>query len=658
MRMVDHHTHHGLRNGLSLLTHEDIEACSSLADRLLFWLFKHPLQRANDFTIIFHVHASTVSRQLMTLRSQGLIEAVNASMIAPSRPEAVYYLTTPGIQRVADLLGGADPVKLARVWHVDEAGLLQALPRLHSQIPLQEMIYRLVTEASTALASNGHPTTIRWHWQQDYAQTFVHRGTQQRTCRVDGALVFQRQSFPAPPECQDQKTHCWYCVLCLSDPGFFGTEDLHVMQQRLERVLLWRESQERRFAYHAFPPLLIVAPTHHQRDLWIYCAQEAQRHVGLAPLQGASAAMGEGRSPWSLDWRGLDGSGSVQIQSLMQGVDLQELLPGLLAPKELPSGMYIPRTTMRSGASVVIGHFRERRQQKIRPGTNVASKKKGRALASLSLQLSYRHLILLQHIYALPLLTFQELAALLRQEPSTLRRYLYDLYAMQCIEDRHTHAGKRIMLSEQGLRLMAACLHVPLTHIAVCEKDEQASIWQQRGVKQLLRTMAHTSGIYTFLSRLQHDALNQGQEMLWWETTRSMRRYRYQHAWHNLMPDALFAYQDQHVWLEWDTGSMHQPALLTKFLSYAHYIRSRQYRQEHMRPPTLLIVVPTTTREQLVQRCMAVSLEAISPTTWTTTQDLLHVKGPLASIWKQVNTTPIHSNDMDMITRTTWQTPT
>ena len=657
------------REVLSLLANDDVEARASLADRFLFWLLKHPLQRATDFTVVFHVHFSTVCRQLVTLRRQKLIDTVNVSTAAPSRPEAVYYLTTTGVQRVADLLGGADAVKLARVWHADEAGLLQLLPRLHSHIPLQEVMYRLVTEASAVLTYDGRPAIIRWHWQRDYAHTFLHHGKHQLTCRVDGALVFERQPSPTQPASQDQTPPSWYCLLCLGDPGLFGAEDLHLMQQRLESLLLWRESRERWPVYHASPPLLIFAPTQHQRDLWIYCAQEAQRHLRLAPLQGASATMLAGRSPWSLAWHALDGSGSVQIQSLAQGLDLQALPPGLLAPKDLPTGMYIPGTKTHARSSVVIGHFHERTGSPLKKGAEAVSKavpkKPTLALASLSLQLSYRHLTLLQHIYASPLTTFQELAALLRCKPSTLRRYLYDLYAMHCLEDRLTLYGKRVLLSEQGLRLMAACLHVPLTHIAVCERGErgergaETENWQQRGVKQALRTIAHTAGIYSFLARLQHAALQEGQEMVWWETIRSMRRYRYQHGWHNLMPDALFAYQnqhqDQHVWLEWDTGSMHQPALITKFTAYGHYIRSRQYRQEHGRPPALLIVVPDTTREQLMHHCVAASLEAVSLTTWTTTGALLDVEGPLAPIWKRVDPSSASPSETALSARTTWR---
>ena len=80
---------------------------------------------------------------------------------------------------------------------------------------------------------------------------------------------------------------------------------------------------------------------------------------------------------------------------------------GLLAPKDLPTRDVYPWHQTRP-LSVVIGHFHERTFQPLKKGAEAVycsdgSEKANPALASLSLQLSYRHLTLLQHIYAAPL---------------------------------------------------------------------------------------------------------------------------------------------------------------------------------------------------------------------------------------------------------------
>jgi hypothetical protein len=88
------------------------------------------------------------------------------------------------------------------------------------------------------------------------------------------------------------------------------------------------------------------------------------------------------------------------------------------------------------------------------------------------------------------------------------------------------------------------------------------------------------------------------------------------------------------AWLEWDTGSMHRKPLVTKFTSYAHYIRSQQYRHEHVSPPKLLIVAPHHGRELFLQRIVTSVLGSLPLSVWTTTEQFLKVKGPLAAIWK------------------------
>jgi hypothetical protein len=118
----------------------------------------------------------------------------------------------------------------------------------------------------------------------------------------------------------------------------------------------------------------------------------------------------------------------------------------------------------------------------------------------------------LKHLYALPLVAPRELAALLCCEETTLQRYLYDLQQFRCLETLETVCGKRLLLTEVGLKLLAAMLGVPLLHIAERAVDTQR--WQQRGVKQVLRTMKHTAGIYTFLSQLQQQANTSGQEVV------------------------------------------------------------------------------------------------------------------------------------------------
>lgn len=604
---------------------EDVEERGSLADRLLFWLLKHPYQRLSDASFGLQVHASTIWRHLQTLTEQGRVEAV----LTATSKQALYYLNADGIEYLANLIGGADPAKLAWMWQANEGELLRLLPQLHSYIPLQEAVLRLIGDAPRQLAyPGGYPAAIRWHWQRDYVHAF-ERKKKHLTFRADGAVVFRRR--PLRQGGQEDGAEAWYCFLFFVDPGLRGSEDLRLMRERLEKMLLWRESSERWSFYRAFPPLFILAPTAHQRDLWTHCAREAAAHLQVAPLRGA-CAMQEEDSPWRFLWHLLDGSGSVSLQSLADPLVPQAIPPGLLAPKQIEPGTFSRRGEKRA-SKIVTGNFAGR--SKLQETSN-SDPKTMADVALLSLRLSPRHIDVLQHIYALPLVARGELAALLQVEASTYRRYLYDLHHFHCLETIATNRGKRFVLTEAGLRLIASMMDVPLVHVA--ERTTSTQQWQQRGVPQVMRTIQHTAGIYTFLARLQHQASKVGQELLWWETTRSLRRYHLQGKWHNLMPDALFEYQARETqveaWLEWDTGSMHHKPLLQKFEAYAQYIRSQQYRHEHRTPPTLLLVTPQNGREQSLRRIAASVLGSFPLTVRTTTEPLLKVQGPLAAIWK------------------------
>ena len=617
---------------------EDVEERGSLADRFLFWLLKHPYQRSSDLSFIFQSSATTTWRHLQALTQQALVESVTSVSTTSDRPHALYYLTNEGIKRVADLVGGADPVNLARLWNVNEADLLRLLPRLPGYLLLQETVLKLIADAPRQLAyPGGYPAAIRWHWQRDYLHTF-ERKKKQMTLRTDGAVVFRRRPLRQAMEKDDS----WYCFLLFIDAGLYGSEDLHLMRKRLEQLLQWRESSERWSFYHAFPPVLVVAPTRHQGDLWIHSAQEAAAHLRVAPLKGASAVPME-NSPWHFSWRGLDGSGVMTLQSLADPLVPQAIPPGLLAPKQMEPGP-IRKTRKNEEGNIVTGNFEARAK---RLNVSESDLKTTTEVALLSTCLFHRHRDLLLHIYALPLIAPYELSALMQKDLTTQQRYLYDLHQFRCVQTIETASGKRLALTDVGLRLVSSIIGVHLAHIA--EYDTSQSIWRQRGVSQVLRTMTHTAGIYSFLAQLQVQASKIGQEVLWWETTRSLRRYHLQGAWHNLMPDALFEYQAKDVrveaWLEWDTGSMHRKPLLKKFEAYAQYVRSQHYRQDHRTPPTLLLVAPHNGREQTLRQIATSVLGSLPLRIWTTTEPLVKVQGPLTAIWKLLKSGPDREED-------------
>jgi DNA-binding MarR family transcriptional regulator len=623
----------------------DIEERGPIADRLLFWLLKHPYQRGSDLAFIFQVAPSTIWRHLQTLRQHALVESVTPASATSSRhPDVLYYLTSRGIERVADLVGGAHPARLARMWKANEAGLLQLLPRLASYLPLQDAVLRFIADSPRQLAySGGYPAAIRWHWQHDYVHPF-ERKKRRLSCRADGVVVFRRR--PLNAIAQKDGIECWYCVLWLFDPGFYGGEDLSLMRERCEQLLLWRESSERWSFYQTFPPLLVLAPTPHQRDLWIHYALEAATHLRVAPLKGACAMQVED-TPWRYPWYRLDGSGAITLQSLVTPLAQQALPPGLLAPKQIDPGTFRKRTSNKD--KIVVGNFQTRAEHL---ETNKADLKSMTTVSLFSVSMPHRYSELLQQIYAVPLIAPRELAALLRRDVETLQRYLFDLQRLNCLEILPTTCEKRLVLTETGLRLIAGMLGVRMAHLA--ERDGTTHQWRQRGVRQALRTIEHTAGIYTFLAQLQRQARKIGQEVRWWETTRCFRRYHYQGAWHNLMPDALFEYQAKEsrveAWLEWDTGSMHLKPMTVKFEAYAQYMRSQYYRQEHKTAPILLLVAPQNGREQSLRHVAATIFGTLPITLWTTTEQLLNVQSPQAAIWKPMRS-GLNEEDID---RSTW----
>jgi hypothetical protein len=85
--------------------------------------------------------------------------------------------------------------------------------------------------------------------------------------------------------------------------------------------------------------------------------------------------------------------------------------------------------------------------------------------------------------------------------------------------------------------------------------------------------------------------------------------------------------------LEWDEGTMRQRSLATKLHTYEQYIHTRQWRQDEVVIPHLLIVVPDPGQEQRLCHLAATLLHDTPLHVYVTTASRLERDGPLASIW-------------------------
>src|SRR5450759_551307 len=134
-----------------------VEIGESLADvdwRLLHWLLRYPLQRADDLVVGVARWASraTVYRHVQALEANGLVESVLPK--TPGTGKRLYYLSNPGLYLVAWHLD-TPARELARRWQADDAGLLRLLPRLPILLVLQEVVNGLVTHAAEAMTTQG-----------------------------------------------------------------------------------------------------------------------------------------------------------------------------------------------------------------------------------------------------------------------------------------------------------------------------------------------------------------------------------------------------------------------------------------------------------------------------------------------------------------------
>src|SRR6266516_6359282 len=145
--------HRGSRLTAEMLTKAE-SALQKLDWRLLHWLLRYPLQRADDLVVGVARWASraTVYRHVQALEARGLLESVLPK--TPGAGKRLYHLSNPGLHLLARHLD-RPARELTRRWQADEAGLLRLLTRLPTLFLLQEVVNGLVTHAAEAMTTQG-----------------------------------------------------------------------------------------------------------------------------------------------------------------------------------------------------------------------------------------------------------------------------------------------------------------------------------------------------------------------------------------------------------------------------------------------------------------------------------------------------------------------
>src|SRR5260221_4343150 len=632
----------------TLTTEALAEKGASLAEidwRLLYWLLRYPLQRADDLVVGVARWASraTVYRHLQELEEKGLVECVLPK--TPGTGKRLYYLSNAGLHLLARHL--ERPTReLARLWQADEAGLLRLLPRLPTLLFLQDVVNGLVTHAAEAMTSQGRkPRLVRWNWQRDVTHRFPYREQLMRFF-VDGAVALCIRT----PQGDDSALDQWYGLLILSTER----DDERLMRLRLERLLCWRESPERWSSYQHILPVLILARSPRQGDHWQRAVEATALRLRLDLLAGALACLpatdGAWVNPWVLNWRTLATEVSCHLHDLLRPLPRTTFPPSLQLEggegeeHETRFQSKASVATVSSGAptrvSRLVGGNLAQRAAHILQDELVGEQE---VIALLGLRLIPLQWSILHLLLAHPLLSDEELAVFSSLQRRSVRCSLYELHQLGCLEPIMTPVGKRWHLRGRGLHLIAAANHMHIHTLAEVSDDEadmETAMMTQRGEAWLLHHIQHTAGVYGFFARLAQDARREaGQALCWWETgVVCERRYQMHEQWYNLRPDALAEYrlgpQQMRFWLEWDRGTMNVRDLAIKFTAYAYYIASREWTKDRARLPRLLCVAPDIAQERRMQRVAQARLtHTPNVVVWTATEVLLNEHGPLAPIW-------------------------
>lgn len=659
-------------------------------------LVRFPLLSVPDIAFALGHSMAWTYAQMRALRAAGLVEPTSAPVygsMCATYPRSdregqmmtmVYAATLKGLEWLAAASGSA-VWRLATETGADAIGLTHLRRRLPAILAVQSFVFALLRQiqqgtialppADSKAERSQSPTQLMWDWVRDPVVRFRWRA-RPMIMRFDAAVQL-RVRLEMDKQSDAESLHravpgAAYELAVLYDGGLTEARDL---RRALLQLMQCREALAEEGRGRRLPPVLILTPDTRRAALWQALALHLTTERWLThPLIGGAVAWAPGSGA------GLCGACDTSDapdhiwrahtwRSLAQPVacDLSSLLTTGATSIDLPNeSALIERVT--SCAAQRVQRSDNGRQA---PRKAAHSETLGEA------EIAARDLSVLRLLYAHPLLSVEELAAMLGVSPASSERYLRRLRGAQLVVQRQfvlsepalTLGGKtptspmqqQYALTAQGFAVVTMSAQAPgWRRLLRAVGDAGASATQRlhlerdarfqrywRDVDLLARTPDHTAGVYGFFALLHRTArtaceLGYSHVLSWWETGRAcIRRYREGAGWHAIWPDGAGEYraagQRMRFWLEWDRGTMGRRDLIAKFAAYARYLRSREWRVDGNEPvPALLIVTSDVAQETRVIAALSVTFQyAPGLSVSIASRVALAAQGPLAPIWRR-----------------------
>ncbi|MDP2674620.1 MAG: replication-relaxation family protein [Dehalococcoidia bacterium] len=592
-----------------------------LARRAVHWLLRLPFLGTEEMSLLLGVDEGAAGRVLAHLDSLGWVE-----WVVPGSPELgrrrLFVLTEAALPGVAAALGATEG-ELAGSYPVGCRETLLRLARLETTVGLNCTFAELAAALSRDIEVDlADARSLPW----------AVRGTARRW----------------PPEVEAYgclRWGPWFAPFFVAWDRA-GAPAIH----RRKRVAGWYAFRDSNSANpwggDGLPPVVLVCPGEREAQQWARSVLASADRRGCPPLSVVTARAGAVfADPLGPIWRRVDGIRGALLCERLRWVPQSAVEAGDPAPVcgDLEVGEISARGVP----------LREWVKAAAEGNEGLRSLSETERLASLSLATSADHKTLLEWLGHHPLLSADDLAAILRVSGQLAQRLLDSLarYSLvgstdKALEDEAA-PPRRYFLTDVGLKLLAARDGVPsrryARHGIVAAAPGTGKKRKGDGrLQTLLRQFEHTVGVNGFFIRLIQGKDNNGRRLVrWLSASEASQKFTYGEVTHWLRPDGAgdvhFEGNVRRFYLEWDRGTVRLPLLVEKcrlYAAYYAYLARAGVPDSHR--PSSLVVTNSPLREGILWRALDSALEEVSRPQarfLTSVAALIHRLGPFGVVW-------------------------